>query len=127
MSELLRYIPDEVGRNASDVGLKWVFHIPWPLSGLRYYILFIHSFICSFDKCLLSPSAPGTVVGVFSKAQGCDRALVSSAQDRALVRSFWCRMFLPLNVNTEELTLGPWRPTGHGSQVSLPCLLDVGP
>lgn len=73
MSELLRYIPDEVGRNASDVGLKWVFHKPWPLSGLRYYILFIHSFICSFDKCLLSPSAPGTVVGMFSKGQGCDR------------------------------------------------------
>ena len=45
MSELFRYIPDEVGRNALDVGLKWVFYIPG-LSQVSESTL--HSFIHSF-------------------------------------------------------------------------------
>ena len=68
MSKLLRYIPDEAGRNALDVGLKWVFYIPGLLKSQISHSIhsFIHSFICSFNKSLVGSSVPGTVVGAGS-------------------------------------------------------------
>ena len=60
MSELFRYIPDEVGRNALDVGLKWVFYIPGPPQVSESTF---HSFIRPFNKRSTDSSVLGRHCG----------------------------------------------------------------